>query len=310
MIEKNVIHRYLDDICKELNIKYKYLSKDWIIKLEKNNKIRFITGYKFDLNNYAIGHIFDDKYGLYEILKDENIPVIEHNIFYSETNEAEYAKDCKDINIIEDYFKKHNNKVVIKSNTGNSGKEVYLIEKIEDIEPIVKDLFIKNYSISYCPYYDALREYRIIVLKNNIKLIYQKIKPIVKGNGTSTIKELLLEFNPYYFNDIELDDSFNRVLKLNEEYQYDWKFNLSKGAIAKVVDNQDTINDLTKIVNSITNKFDIGFCSIDIIEMPNKEYYVMEINSGVTMKKVINTIGEDIVKDIYKEAINQLFIDC
>ena len=44
--------------------------------------------------------------------------------------------------------------------------------------------------------------------------------------------------------------------------------------------------------------------------MPNKEYYVMEINSGVTMKKVINTIGEDIVKDIYKEAINQLFADC
>ncbi|MDO4996737.1 MAG: hypothetical protein Q4E69_06120, partial [Bacilli bacterium] len=141
-------------------------------------------------------------------------------------------------------------------------------------------------------------------------LIYQKIKPIVKGNGTSTIKELLIEFNPYYFNDIELDSTYDRVLELNELYEYDWKFNLSKGAISEVVDNKDTINDLTNIVNSITNKIDIGFASVDIIELPNKEYYVMEINSGVTMKKVINTVGEDIVKNIYKEAINQLFIDC
>ena len=277
MIEGNVIHNYLDEICKELNIKYKYLSKDWIIKLEKNNKTRFITGYKFDLNNHALGNIFDDKYAVYEVLKDENIKVIEHNIFYSKDNEAYYAQGCKDINLIKEYFYNHNNKVVI---------------------------------ISYCPYYEALREYRIIVLNNSIKLIYQKIKPIVKGNGTSTIKELLIEFNPYYFNDIELDSTYDRVLELNELYEYDWKFNLSKGAISEVVDNKDTINDLTNIVNSITNKIDIGFASVDIIELPNKEYYVMEINSGVTMKKVINTVGEDIVKNIYKEAINQLFINC
>ena len=310
MIEGNVIHNYLDEICKELNIKYKYLSKDWIIKLEKNNKTRFITGYKFDLNNHALGNIFDDKYAVYEVLKDENIKVIEHNIFYSKDNEAYYAQGCKDINLIKEYFYNHNNKVVIKANTGNSGSEVYLISDIENIEPVVEDLFIKNYSISYCPYYEALREYRIIVLNNSIKLIYQKIKPIVKGNGTSTIKELLIEFNPYYFNDIELDSTYDRVLELNELYEYDWKFNLSKGAISEVVDNKDTINDLTNIVNSITNKIDIGFASVDIIELPNKEYYVMEINSGVTMKKVINTVGEDIVKNIYKEAINQLFINC
>lgn len=310
MIEGNVIHTYLEEICNELNIKYKYLSKDWIIKLEKNNKTKFITGYKFDLNTYALGNIFDDKYALYEILKDENIPVIEHNIFYSKDNSNDYAQDCNNIDLIKDYFTKHNNKVVIKSNTGHSGREVYLIKNIDEIEPVVEDLFIRNYSISYCPYYEALREYRIVVLKNNIKLIYQKVKPIVIGNGTSTIKELLLEFNPYYFKDIELDSTYDTVLKANEKYEYDWKFNLSKGAIAKVVDNLDTINDLTNIVNSITKKLDIGFASVDIVELPNKEYYVMEINSGVTMRKVINTIGEDIVKDIYKEAINELFIDC
>ena len=307
MIDNNIIHEFLKDICCELNIKYTYLSKNWIVRLEKDNKTRFISGYKFDLNTYAVGSIFDDKYALYEVLKNKNIPVIEHNIFYSKDNLNDFAANCNNPDIIKDYFIKHNNKIVIKSNNGHSGRGVYLIENIEDIEPTLENLFINNYSISYCPYYDALSEYRIIVLKNDIKLIYQKIKPIVTGNGVNTIKELLLEFNPYYFKDIEFDDSYNRVLLKDEEFIYDWKFNLAKGAIGKVVEDDNTINDLSRIVKSITNELDIGFASIDIIEMPNKEYYVMEINSGVTMRKVINTIGKDIVRDIYKEAIEELF---
>lgn len=307
MIEGNVIHEFLDEICKELNIEYEYLSKDWVIKLKKDNKTRFITGYKFDLNNHALGNIFDDKYALYEVLKNENIPIIEHNILYSNENQSHYAIDCNDISIIKEYFKSHNSKIVIKSNTGNSGKEVYLINNVNDIEPILNELFINNYSISYCPFYEALREYRIIVLNNNIKLIYQKIKPIVVGDGKKTIKELLLDFNYFYFKDIYLDDTFNRILPKDEKYEYDWKFNLSKGAIAELVDNKEKIEYLTNIVKSITEKIDIGFASIDIIEVKDNRYYVMEINSGVTMKKVIYTIGPEIVKSIYKEAIAELF---
>ena len=147
MIEGNVIHEFLDEICNELNIKYEYLSKDWVIKLKKDNKTRFITGYKFDLNNHALGNIFDDKYALYEVLKNENIPIIEHNILYSNENQSHYAIDCNDISIIKKYFKSHNSKIVIKSNTGNSGKEVYLINNVDDIEPILNELFINNYSI-------------------------------------------------------------------------------------------------------------------------------------------------------------------
>lgn len=51
--------------------------------LEKYDIKKYITGYKFDLNTQSISNIVDDKYALYEVLKNNNIPVIDHNIIYS-----------------------------------------------------------------------------------------------------------------------------------------------------------------------------------------------------------------------------------
>ena len=51
--------------------------------LEKDDIKKYITGYKFDLNPQSISNIVDDKYALYEVLKNNNIPVIDHNIIYS-----------------------------------------------------------------------------------------------------------------------------------------------------------------------------------------------------------------------------------
>ena len=71
-------HEIIKEISKELNIKYKILSNNWVISLEKDNKIKYITGYKFDLNNHASALVIDDKYDMYDTLKKANIPVIEH----------------------------------------------------------------------------------------------------------------------------------------------------------------------------------------------------------------------------------------
>jgi len=74
--------RIIKEICNELNIKYTYLSKNWIIRLEKDNIIKYLSGNKFDLNGHALGNLIDDKYAFYDTLKNLNIPVCEHKIFY------------------------------------------------------------------------------------------------------------------------------------------------------------------------------------------------------------------------------------
>ena len=97
---------------------------------------------------------------------------------------------------------------------------------------------------------------------------------------------------------------------LEEEYQYDWRFNLCNGATASFDIDDDVKEKLELIVNKITSLFDIGFCSIDIIKTKDNHYYVLEINSGVMMSNLLEENSEyrKIIKDIYKVAIEMQFM--
>ena len=58
------------EICDEENIKYTLLSRDWIIRLEKNDKIAYIVGTRFSINSITSVSIASDKYATYEVLKE------------------------------------------------------------------------------------------------------------------------------------------------------------------------------------------------------------------------------------------------
>lgn len=298
----------IKDICNELDIKYEYLSKDWLIKLEYNNKIKYLANNKFPINDYVVGKIMDDKYALYEILHNLNIPVCLHHILFNINNNATYTKGCHTKEDILNIYNKYNHDVVVKPNNGSQGKNVYHIKDIDELYEITNKLLETNYSISICPFYHIKNEYRVIILDNEIKLLYKKINPIVIGDGIHTLKELLINFNEYYFKDIDIP---NIILKKNEEYIYDFRFNLSKGSIASLDIDEYLKNKLSELALDVTKKVGIRFASIDIIETTDNELLVLEANSGVTMNKVINFIpkGYNIAKDIYKEAILKMFED-
>lgn len=296
----------IKEICKELNIKYTILSKDWIIKLEKDNEVRYLTGNKFDLNGHAIGNIMDDKYAFYEILKNINIPVCEHNIFYAEKNHQDYAINCNKKEDILNCFYKYHEDVVVKPNKGAMGLGVYHVTDKDELINVTDNLFIKNYSISICPFYHIKNEYRVIVLDNEIKLIYKKINPIVTGDGKSTLKELLINFNSNYYTDKDIP---NIIPNKNEIYTYDFHFNLSKGSIATLDIDSDTKEKICNLALEVSKKVGITFASIDIIKTTSNELLVLEANSGVTINKAIDFIpnGYAIAKQIYKEAILKMF---
>lgn len=296
----------IKEICEYLNIKYTFLSKDWVIKLEKNNEVRYLTGNKFDLNGHAIGNIMDDKYALYEVLKELNIPVCHHRIIYHKNNNQSYTIGCNTEEYILNCFNEFHSDVVIKPNKGAMGINVYHITDKEELLTKTNELLINNYSISICPYYHIKNEYRVIVLDNQIKLIYKKINPTVIGDGKSSLKELLTKFNNNYYSDKDIP---HIIPKTNEIYTYDFHFNLSKGSIASLNIEDNIKEKISKIAIDVSNKVGIRFASIDIIETTDNELLVIEANSGVTINKAINYIpnGYNIAKDIYKEAIIKLF---
>ena len=296
--------KIIKEICQELNIKCTFLSKDWVIMLEYNNKIRFLSGYKFDLNKHALGLILDDKYAMYDVLNYKYIPVIKHDIVYKDDNNNLYAKDSKGLEYAKKLFFKYQENIVLKINNGTCGRDIYHVNNLDDLINKYNKLMIKYSSISICPFYDVINEYRAILINGKIKLLYKKIKPRLVGDSKKTIKELLQEFNPEYFKDYN-EDNKDIILKAGEVYEYDWKFNLSRGSISSFDILESDKKEISNIINKINEFFELKFVSVDIIKTSDNRFLVMEINSGVMMENFINQHedGEKIAKEIYKEAI-------
>ena len=210
---------------------------------------------------------------------------------------------------VEEIFEEYPQGIVLKANDSTCGNEVYHIKKKEDISFYLERLFHKNFSISICPFYDIEREYRLIVLNNECQLLYGKKRPIVVGNGKKSIKELLVDFNSYYFKGKSLGEEYSRVLKQGEIFEYNWQFNLSKGSMPFQIEDVNKKEKLLSIFRKITDTLDIGFCSIDIIETTDHEFYVIELNSGIMMKNYMEIMpqGKEEAKRIYSAAIEEMF---
>ncbi len=294
----NSIQLLIKEICEEENINFSTISNDWILVLEKDGENHYIVGSKFDLNNYASAKICNDKYACFSALEYHNIPVCHHHIFYEKDSREE----------VEDYFNKCNGDVVVKANTGSYGNNMYHVTNIDDLIEKMKLLFKNNYSISISPFYNIKLEYRVIVLNNKVLLIFGKKRPVVVGNGKNTVYELLLEFNKPFFEDLENHTELDYVLESGKEFEYSWQHNLAKGAIPIKITDKELIKKLESIAVTATQKLNLNFVSVDIVELIDGDLKIIEINSGV-VTNIANYFkdGDIIAKNIYREAILAMF---
>ena len=306
------LQRIIKQIALENDLSYEVLSCDLVIKLTKDNKIRYINGYKFGLNSHSLGLILDDKYATYELLNSLNIKVCKHHILFRPTNHNSYAKNYNSFDYCYDLFLKYNKNVILKVNNGTCGDGVYHITTKKELKKIYNHLLKYNFSISLCPYYDIKNEYRVILLNNEIKIMYGKINPVVIGNGKDKLIDLLKDFNINYFGyktNLKKNINYNKVLKKDEKFIYDFKYNLSKGSIITEDIDKETKSIISKMAKDVSKKINLGFGSIDIIKTNDDKYYVLEINSGVMIENYIKLTSDGFkkAKKVYEEAVLEMF---
>ena len=293
----NDMQSLIKEICDEKGISFNLISKDWIMVLRKDNIIRYITGYKFDLNNHASGLICDDKYALYDNFKLLGIPVVEHFIIHIDYNKNDI------INLFNKY-----KKLVVKTNTGTCGNNMFVVNNINDLFNHIDKLLISNYSISISPYYNIKNEYRSIILNDKVEVFYGKKRPIVIGDGVHSIYKLLMEFNSNYFKNIK-DFTLDKVLPKEEEYEYNWQHNLSKGAVPFEVEDNNLKEKVQELALLSFKKLNLKFASVDIVELETGKLLVLEINSGVMMDNFSKLFkdGRNITKNLYTKVIEEMF---
>lgn len=259
----------LYSICQEENIDFQLLSLNWIKRLEKSHQVRYIMGYKFDLNSYASGNIADDKFATYCALHYANIPAVEHFILYDFTNQANYAYGHNSFTNLERYFHDHADHIVIKPCNGTGGHQVYQLTDLQKVAPILTEIFYNNSSACLCPFYKIKHEYRVILLDHEVRLAYMKTL-----RNTSS----------------------------------DWKFNLQQGALSEPIP-AEIYDKVINLALRAIQEINLRFCSVDIIQTQNDELLVLELNSGVMIQNYVQQHPDqyETVKAIYRDAILRMF---
>ena len=293
--------KLVKEICKENNIDCKSFSGDWILELDKDDEKALIYGYKFPNNDAAISKVCDDKAALSDILNANNIPHVEHEYF--EGPKSPMIGEKGFWATLMEKMDKHG-KLVLKTNSGSGGTNVYKCETVKDLEIAAFNILKSHRSMAVAPYIDIENEYRVIVEGDKARLIYSKQRPHVVGNGISTLEQLIVNKS---FEDVEIMPTLDlkSVPAPGEKVVVSWKHNLGQGSLPIMVKDKDLIEKLARFALATANTLNLKFASIDIVKENNGGYKVLEINSGVMME-AFSSLNEEyykIAKHIYGLAI-------
>lgn len=304
--KRNLV-RIVYDIANDHGITIDSFSYDWILKLSKNGIHKHIFGYNFELNSSTSKMIAGDKSAASDLLKTANVATVEHALFLN-PNMEKYVGSVGNWQQILTYFHENDQHIVCKPVNGTGGNGVFLVKTITQLEQAIHELFSKYRSICLSPFYDIKKEYRAVILDDEVELLYQKNIPFVEADGSKAILELLqAKFSGETLDSVitsfssRSDQKLSDIPPKGEIIEVNWKSNLGEGAQAEIIEN----SVLTQLALKAANAINIRFCSVDIIETTLGEFYVLEINSGVMIEHFLNSNPHEYsrIKAIYEKAV-------
>lgn len=293
------------EICREENIMCTPLSDAWAFYLKYRENENYIYGYQFGLNPAVSHALCSDKSTASDVLRLHKIPSVLHVCCMSPVT-MEYANPAGNWHTVEDMLSKYG-KIVCKDNHGTGGELVFMATTQLEAEHAAQLIFLSAESMAVSPYIPIEEEYRVILLDNQVKLLYSKIRPHLTGDGHSTIVEL---YGSYVLNSKNKftgglpGEDFDRVLKKGQQYPLNWKHNLGQGAHAQILTDYDAYSQVIDLAKKAAAALKASFVSVDIIKA-REGYLVLEVNSGVMMEYLSGETPQarQIAKEIYREAI-------
>lgn len=163
------IVKIIRELCHEKGIELDGYSYDWIFSLKKNGLIKYIYGYRFDLNSTAAGYICQDKVATYQILNNAGIPAVphtlvsSHQVYYDEV----WKKDARSWQ-----------RFVLKPTSGAGGRNIYLFDDSDATNTFIHRHKKEVWSVS--PFLSIVKETRLIVLDDTVLLAFEKHSPVIR----------------------------------------------------------------------------------------------------------------------------------
>lgn len=297
----------------------------------KTGKIYYFHGPKFDINNLGASAIAKDKTYASFFMKQLGYPIPEGDVFYSEYWSG-ILKSEKNITAALAYAESMGFPLIIKPNSESQGRGVDKVHTEDEMKTafstITDDL---NERVVIVQQVAPGKDYRIVVLNDDVICAYLRIPLSVVGDDKSTVAELLKTKQAEFIikgrdTTINLEDpriirslshqgaTIKSILEKGKVMQLLANANLSSGGEAE--DVTDLLHpDYKKMAVQLTHDMGLSFSGIDImtprpITEPLSDYVVIEINAAPGLDYYAES-GEkqrEIVKNLYRKLVQSLIV--
>ncbi len=295
-----------------------------------NGVVRSVRLYSLDLNHIASADIAKDKDFAKFFIKKLGYPVAEGKTIFKDSW-AKAIKSNRTISYGVSYAKKLGYPLIVKPNSKSQGAGVILVWNQNELKHALREVF-EDERIGIIERYLPGKDYRVVVLGNDVISAYERIALSVTGDGKHPILALLkqkqkawvklgrdtqINFQDKRFSTKlrRLGHAFNTILKKDEKVYLLDNANLSTGGDS--LDVTEKINPgFKKIAVDVTKKMglriagvDIMVISGDITKAPTKNnYYIIEINAAPGLDHYVTTgpAQKKIVEDMYLKVLKAL----
>ncbi len=278
-----------------------------------------------DLNPVGASDIAKDKDYAAFFMKKMGYPTPRGRAFYSK-EWAEAIGSSLTPSAARSYAKKVGYPLIVKPNSGSQGTNVALVHSEKDFVHALTTVF-KHDKVALVQKPAPGRDYRIVVLDDEIISAYERIALNVTGDGTHTIAQLLQKKQRSFVLSkrdtlIKSDDPRIRAklktqkLRLSSRLQRGQTVflldnaNLSTGGDA--VDVTDSLHaSFKKMAMRLTRDMGLRLCGVDImtadITKPGK-FCVLEINAGPGLDHYVKTgpAQKKLVENMYRTVLKSL----
>lgn len=292
----------------------------------QNGKKMLFRGSNFNVNRLGSVEIARDKGYADYFLRTFGYKTPEGQTFFSE-------KLCRNLLIkrnIDDgfvYAQRLGFPVILKPNNRSQGMLVTKVYNRREYYRAARKILRKSSVLLVQRFYEG-RDYRVVVLDNEIISAYERIPLLVRGDGQSSIQELLNQRQQLFIRncrDTVIDADDFRILQKLRRQKLSFATVPQSGEIIHLLDNANLSSggdalDVTEAIHpsfqelavSITKDMGLRLCGVDLltgdVTQPLKDYVVIEINGAPGLDNYASMGQEQVrvVESLYLKVLTAL----
>jgi glutathione synthase/RimK-type ligase-like ATP-grasp enzyme len=150
------------------DVRLRWLSDGWVAQLTKGGHVTHVIGYTFPLNDAAAAQIANDKAATYVVLDQHHISVIVHRVLrLTAVPSEQLMAGVLDLVPLP---------VVTKPLTESAGIDVLRARDEKELHEAMRLLARRYRVIAVAPYVEITHEYRVVVLDDEVCILYEKCR--------------------------------------------------------------------------------------------------------------------------------------